>query len=74
MLLFQFGQCVSFTGIVVGALTDKSNQNETLSLTADESSWFGAIVYACQPFGSLLSMVTTGMQISQLIPEKLKFS
>lgn len=74
MLLFQFGQCVSFTGIVVGALTDKSNQNETLSLTADQSSWFGAIVYACQPFGSLLSMVTSGMRIFHFVLKKLKIA
>lgn len=63
MLLFQFGQCVSFTGVVVGALSGKSNQNETLYLTADQSSWFGSMVYAVQPLGSLLSMVTSGMRI-----------
>lgn len=60
MLIFQFGQCVSFTGVVNAALSGKSHKNETLRLTAAESSWFGSVVYACQPFGSMLSIVTTG--------------
>lgn len=63
MLLFQFGQCISFTGVVNAALSGRFNQNETLQLTDEESSWFGSMVYACQPFGSMLSMITTGMRI-----------
>lgn len=41
MLTFQFGMTMSFTGIINAALTDNSNQNETLRLTGDESSWLG---------------------------------
>lgn len=44
MLTFQFGMTMTFTGIINAALRGDSNghnQNETLRLTGDESSWLG---------------------------------
>lgn len=44
MLIFQFGVCIAFMGIVNAALSGNSNEynkNETLKLTGVESSWIG---------------------------------
>lgn len=44
MLIFQFGLCMSFSGIVIAALrgvSNKHNHNETLTLTDTQASWIG---------------------------------
>lgn len=45
LLTFEFGLCISFNGIIIPALTGKSNEHnadENLTLTATEASWLGA--------------------------------
>lgn len=64
MLIFQFGLCISFMGIVNAALNgnpNAHNRNETLKLGGAESSWIGAVVYIFQPIGSIISIFTTGL-------------
>lgn len=44
MLTFQFGLCMSFSGIVIAALTGVSNEHnnkEKLTLTGTQASWIG---------------------------------
>lgn len=62
MLLFEFGLCVAFPGIIIPALTglkNECNMNETLSLTAEEASWIGSVGYIFEPLGSVLSALIT---------------
>lgn len=44
MLTFQFGLCMSFSGIIIAALNNaknEHNQNETLVLSDAAASWLG---------------------------------
>lgn len=44
MLTFEFGLCISFSGIVIPALRGDSNEHNTdepLTLTGQEASWIG---------------------------------
>ena len=63
MLIFQFGLCISFMGIVNAALSGNSNEhnkNEILKMSPVQSSWVGSVIYICQPIGSIISAITTG--------------
>lgn len=44
LLTFEFGLCISYNGIIIPALTGKSNEHnadEKLRLTGTEASWLG---------------------------------
>lgn len=44
MLTFEFGLCLSFSGIVIPALTGISNEHnteETIHITGTQASWLG---------------------------------
>lgn len=63
MLTFEFGLCISFSGIVIPALTGKSNEHnngEKMHITENQASWLGSVLFICEPIGSLLSAVVTG--------------
>lgn len=67
MLIFQFGLCISFMGIVNAALSGNSNvhnKHEILKLTGVESSWIVSVMYICQPIGSIISVITTGIYLN----------
>lgn len=63
MLLFDLGMCMAFPGIIIPALTgitNEFNRNEYLSLTANQVSWLGSIIYIVEPLGSVMSAIITG--------------
>lgn len=64
MLLFDMGLCNSFPFIIIAALTagnaNDHNRNESLSLSAVQSSWMGSIGYITEIAGAVLSSVITG--------------
>nr|XP_014290513.2 facilitated trehalose transporter Tret1-like [Halyomorpha halys] len=54
MLLLDLGMTVAFSTIVIPALRE-GNDPKGLSFTPEEASWFGSILFLCQPLGSVLS-------------------
>ncbi|XP_025416373.1 facilitated trehalose transporter Tret1-like [Sipha flava] len=61
------GSCLLQTGIgieiicltiIIGALSTNKNQNEFLTVTSDQASWFGSLLFLFTPVGSLLSSLT----------------
>uniref|UniRef100_U5EU35 Putative transmembrane transport n=1 Tax=Corethrella appendiculata TaxID=1370023 RepID=U5EU35_9DIPT len=57
LLLLDLGLAVAFPTIVIPVLTGLKNrdENETLTFTPVQASWFGSVAYICQPIGSILS-------------------
>ncbi|KAJ9574449.1 hypothetical protein L9F63_008375 [Diploptera punctata] len=52
MILLDLGMTVAFPTIVIPAL---HNTADALSLNNEQTSWFGSIMFICQPVGSVLS-------------------
>ncbi|CAH1713748.1 facilitated trehalose transporter Tret1-like isoform X2 [Aphis gossypii] len=66
-----FSQCLALVGagflqvgvgtqlicstVIIGALLDRSNENERLTMTIEQMSWFGSLLYLCTPLGSVFS-------------------
>lgn len=66
-----FSQCIALVGagflqvgvgtelicstVIIGALSDQSSENEWLTMTSEQISWFGSLLYLCTPLGSLIS-------------------
>ncbi|XP_060837389.1 facilitated trehalose transporter Tret1-like isoform X2 [Rhopalosiphum padi] len=66
-----FSQCLALVGagflqvgvgtqlicstVIIGALSDNSNENEWLTMTIEQMSWFGSLLYLCTPLGSIIS-------------------
>ncbi|XP_054271945.1 facilitated trehalose transporter Tret1-like [Macrosteles quadrilineatus] len=55
LLLLDLGMVIAFPTIVIPPLL---HSKEGLKFTMSQASWFGSIVYFCQPLGSLTAAVT----------------
>ncbi|VVC43199.1 Hypothetical protein CINCED_3A012734 [Cinara cedri] len=68
LLLVNVGMELSICTIVIGSLYKNPNAEFHLSVT--NSSWYGSILYLCQPFGSCLSgylQVTYGKKFCSVV-------
>uniref|UniRef100_A0A0A9WSX5 Facilitated trehalose transporter Tret1 n=4 Tax=Lygus hesperus TaxID=30085 RepID=A0A0A9WSX5_LYGHE len=54
LLLMDLGMTIAFSTIVIPVLLD-GKDSKGLVFTEENASWFGSIIYACQPTGSVLS-------------------
>lgn len=59
LLMFDLGLALGISTIVIPVLrgfqADRSDSEETIHLTATESSWYGSLVFLTQPIGSVIS-------------------
>ncbi|XP_014243234.1 facilitated trehalose transporter Tret1-like [Cimex lectularius] len=54
LLLLDLGMTIAFPTIAIPVLTDGSDP-EGIRFTVTDASWFGSVIYICQPIGSVLS-------------------